>query len=250
MDGKDGIGSRYFKQFAASLDTIAIRQPENRPGDRMNTPALHTEPDHLVVTARTLADGMEWVADRLGVSMAPRIGGAHARLGTHNALLSLGPGFYLEVIAIDPDAPAPARARWFGLDHLAAHATPRLAHWVARTDDIHAALAATPIKPGVVEEMSRGALHWLITIAADGALQCDGAMPSLIQWQSQPHPAAALPDLGCRLEKLEVVHPQAIQVAQALQALQLHDRRVAWQAGAEARLAAAILTPHGLRMLD
>ena len=28
-------------------------------------------------------------------------GGKHAFMGTHNCLLGLGPGFYLEVIAID-----------------------------------------------------------------------------------------------------------------------------------------------------
>lgn len=216
----------------------------------MSDAAAHTEPDHLVVTAPTLEQGMNWVAARLGVSMTPRIGGEHVRLGTHNALMSLGTGFYLEVIAINPAAPAPARPRWFGMDALAADAGPRLAHWVARTDDIHAALQASAIPPGTVEEMSRGALHWLITIAADGALQCEGVMPSLIQWQSEPHPARALPDLGCRLERLELAHPRAAQVQASLEAIGLRDPRVALRTEPAARLAAAIVTPHGLRMLD
>lgn len=216
----------------------------------MNQPALRTEPDHLVVTAATLQAGMDWVEQKLGVSMAPRIGGEHVRLGTHNALLSLGPGFYLEVIAIDPDAPAPQRARWFGLDRLAADAPPRLAHWVARTGDIHAAAQAATIKPGLVEEMSRGSLRWLITIAADGALQCGGAMPSLIQWQAEPHPAAALPDLGCRLERLELEHPRARQVEQALDAIALRDGRIALRTAPAPRLAATIMTPRGARTLD
>jgi hypothetical protein len=216
----------------------------------MHQAPLHTEPDHLVVTAASLQAGMDWVEEKLGVSMAPRIGGEHVRLGTHNALMSLGPGFYLEVIAIDPAAPAPGRARWFGLDRLAPGAPPRLAHWVARSGDIHAAAQAATIKPGVIEEMSRGALHWLITIAADGALQCEGELPSLIQWQTEPHPASALPELGCRLEQLELDHPRAPEMAETLQAIGLRDRRIALRTAPAPRLAAAIVTPHGLRRLD
>lgn len=216
----------------------------------MTTRTLRITPDHLAVTAATLEQGMAWVEQKLGVSMAPRIGGQHVRLGTHNALMSLGPGFYLEVIAIDPSAPAPSRPRWFGLDTLAADAPPRLAHWVARTDDIHAALQALPLKPGIAEEMSRGALHWLISIAADGSLQCNGLLPSLIQWQSLPHPAAALPDLGCRLVKLEGAHPQAGAISAALQAIGLEDERISLRQGETAALSAAIMTPQGIRTLD
>lgn len=216
----------------------------------MTTNALRTEPDHLVVTAASLAQGMAWVEQKLGLSMAPRIGGEHVRLGTHNALMSLGPEFYLEVIAIDPLAAPPSRPRWFGLDALAGDAPPRLAHWVARTDDIHAALQALPLKPGIAEEMSRGALHWLITIAANGRLQCDGLLPSLIQWQSQPHPAAALPDLGCRLVKLEGTHPQAGAISAALRTIGLEDERIFLRLEETTTLSAAIMTPHGIRTLD
>ncbi|MBP0598795.1 VOC family protein [Herbaspirillum sp. LeCh32-8] len=210
---------------------------------------LHTEPDHLVVTAATLEAGMNWVAEMIGVSMAPRIGGEHLRLGTHNALMSLGPGFYLEVIAVNPAAPRPSRARWFGMDALAPDAPPRVAHWVARTGDIHAAAQAATINPGIVEEMSRGSLQWLITIAADGALPCDGAMPSLIQWQSEPHPAAALPDLGCRLVQLNVVHPQAPAIRASLHAIGLQEERLILRDAAAPKITASIMTPQGLKTL-
>jgi hypothetical protein len=63
--------------------------------------------DHLVVAARTLDEGAAWCADTLGV--APEAGGRHALMGTHNRVLSIaGPGWprgYLEIIAIDPEAP-------------------------------------------------------------------------------------------------------------------------------------------------
>ena len=37
-------------------------------------------------------------------------------MSTHNHLMRLGNSAFLEVISIDPDAPAPARTRWFDLD--------------------------------------------------------------------------------------------------------------------------------------
>jgi hypothetical protein len=65
--------------------------------------------DHLIVAAVTLADGIEYIAEITGV--APRPGGKHAAMGTHNALLRLGEQVYLEIIAIDPAAAKPARPR-------------------------------------------------------------------------------------------------------------------------------------------
>ena len=44
--------------------------------------------DHIVITAPSLADGMEYVHRALGV--VPEPGGGHPRMGTHNALLKLG----------------------------------------------------------------------------------------------------------------------------------------------------------------
>ena len=90
--------------------------------------------DHLVVAAADLDSGTRHVADLLGI--APAGGGAHPRMGTHNRVLGMAGGVYLEVIAIDPDAPAPQRPRWFGLDQPALRARladgPFLAHWAAR----------------------------------------------------------------------------------------------------------------------
>ena len=65
--------------------------------------------DHLVVVARTLDEGAAWVESRLGAALAE--GGKHELMATHNRLLSLGPAAYLEVMAIDPEAPPPARPR-------------------------------------------------------------------------------------------------------------------------------------------
>jgi hypothetical protein len=173
------------------------------------TPAPNTEVDHLVVAADTVADGVAWCEATLGVT--PGAGGRHAFMGTHNRLLNLSgggyPRCYLEIIAIDPDAPAPARPRWFGLD-TRAPGPPTLWHVVARTAALvptREALRGLGLDPGEPLAASRpspqGLLRWQITVPADGALRCSGALPTLIQWDGT-HPADHLPPCGVSLRAL------------------------------------------------
>ena len=103
--------------------------------------------DHLVYGAPDLGAAVNDLERRFGVGAAA--GGKHLGIGTHNALLALGPRTYLEVIAPDPDQPVPANARPFGLDELTA---PRLVGWALGCDDIDATIAgsraaATPATP-------------------------------------------------------------------------------------------------------
>src|SRR6185503_18775496 len=132
----------------------------------------HAAIDHLVVVARSLEAGARYVCAILGID--PEAGGRHERMGTHNRLLKLDEALYLEVIAIDPDSAAPARERWFGLDRLAFGSEPRLVTWVARTGDIEASAARCGEDLGEIENMSRGAFDWRITIPRDGSLPFDG----------------------------------------------------------------------------
>ena len=147
------------------------------------------EIDHLVVAARTLDEGSAWVEERLGAT--PVAGGKHALMGTHNRLLKLGERVYLEVIAIDPQAPQPARARWFELDtpemQERLEQGPALIHWVERSDDIDADLRRCPDALEVLS-LSRGAYRWRIGVRADGRLPCGGKCATLIQWEGNLHP--------------------------------------------------------------
>ncbi len=142
---------------------------------------LTSDIDHLVVTASTLASGIQYVEQALGCKMQP--GGQHPRMGTHNALLKIGDRCYLEVISIDPSATSPSRPRWFELDTLLPETRPRLATWVLRTNDIYKVSHAAEIDLGIVEEMSRGTMEWQITIPPDGRLPFHGIAPAVIQWK-------------------------------------------------------------------
>jgi hypothetical protein len=172
--------------------------------------------DHLVLACADLAQGASFTRERLGVEVQP--GGRHLLMGTHNALLKLGPRVYLELIAIDPDGAA-QRPRWFALDTPAvrerAAAGPFLLTWVARTDDIAGAVALRPAL-GKVLALTRGEFGWRIAIPDDGSLCLDGVLPTLIQWDGDAHPAAALPEAGCELVRLDLSHPRADELAAAL----------------------------------
>lgn len=220
------------------------------------------QPDHLVLAATTLADGIDYVSSLTGA--VPQPGGKHATMGTHNALLRLGERFYLEVIAIDPQAQKPQRARWFGLDGIALQAEltlqPRLIHWVARTTDIDAALNASGVALGSVHALTRGDYRWRMTIRDDGALPGKGLIPTLIQWQldQQPlgqhpldqhaldaHPADRLPVSPVSLVELAGSHPEPTVIRRALTQLGLKDRmHVTFDR--EARLVAMLRTPRGM----
>lgn len=162
--------------------------------------------DHLVVGARTIEEGVAWCEATLGVTPGP--GGRHTLMGTHNRLLAVGsaafPEAYFEIIAIDPEAPAPGRARWFGLDTADFSAGPRLVHVVARTtalDVLRQGLLDAGLQPGEPIAASRGDLSWTILVRPDGTLPCGGALPTLIQWHGR-HPAAAMPACGLALKSL------------------------------------------------
>jgi len=222
------------------------------------------EPDHLILAARDLDLGTVWLEDRLGVALSA--GGRHSQMGTHNRLLQLGEGLYLELIAIDPQAPPPGRPRWFGLDLQEALPAerPRLIHWVARSDDVLRDAAASTEALGEILPMERGDYRWRITVPSDGHLPGKGLVPSLIQWDVPSHPtlcspgtplrgpASRLPDVGCRLMKLEGFHPQPARVRAALAVLGLASRLDVHSCAADEapQLVAYIRTPGGLIELD
>jgi len=208
---------------------------------------MHLKIDHLVVAARTLEEGAAWVAERLRA--IPAAGGKHPLMGTHNRLLGLGPGAYLELIAIDPAAPPPGRPRWFALDTAAMQERlergPALIHWVARTDDVQTAVAAAPVAMGEIIAAARGDYRWRITVPGDGSLPGDGVFPTLIQWEGALHPAAALPDSGCRIDGLELRHPLAPGFLDALKAMGLDAGEPLAAIQADPGLRARLSTPGG-----
>jgi len=201
--------------------------------------------DHLAIAAETLDAGRAAVEEALGIGLAP--GGRHAAMGTHNRLLRLSPGLYLEVIAVDPDAPPPGRPRWFDLDNF--RGRPRLTNWVARCDDLAALLARAPEGSGQIMALARGDLRWQMAVPADGKLPFGGAFPALISWAGASHPEALLPDSGCRLVALDIGHPEVDALRHALSGL-IDEPMIALHRAPAPVLSAVIDTPSGRRVLE
>ena len=199
--------------------------------------------DHLAIAAKTLEAGRDVVEQALGVRLQP--GGQHPHFGTHNLLLGLEGGLYLEVIAIDPEAPKPDYPRWFDLDRF--QGAPRLNNWICRTDDMAGALAALP-QAGRPIALSRGDLRWQMAVPEDGILPYDGMYPALIEWQCATHPAGLLRATGCKLLRLTVSHPQAGSLKAQIGDM-LSDNRVHIEQG-PAGLRAEFITPAGVRILQ
>lgn len=191
--------------------------------------------DHLAIAAETLEDGVAWAESTLGVTFLA--GGKHARFATHNRLLGLADGLYLEVIAPDPSAVSEG-PRWFGLDTFSG--PPRLANWICEADDFDAFMVHCMRKVA----MSRGDLAWDMGAPVDGSLPMGGGFPTVLKWHTDRPPGQSLPSSGCALRTLTIAHPQADEISKELYG-RLTDPRVRFQKATTVRLTAQFDTPLG-----
>jgi len=173
--------------------------------------------DHLIYKAPDLADAVAEVEERLGVRA--QAGGQHTGLGTHNALLALGPQTYLEILAPDPRQPQPPAPRPFGPDGVSRSG---LAGWAIACHDIDTAVARARSRgydPGEVASMQRttptgAVLRWRLTLGA----VTGGLAPFLISWGDTDHPARSAPR-GLILQSFHLEHPDPASLAPLLTAL-------------------------------
>ena len=206
--------------------------------------------DHFAVGAATLEQGVAALETALGVSV-PR-GGKHAAMSTHNCVMQAGGESFLEILAVDPEAPPPERARWFTLDDPATQLRlaerPRALCWVVGTDDLDATVAKSPLALGEVVPFSRGERSWRLTVPEDGSLPEDGLVPAFIEWSPGAHPSTGMQDLGVRLKTVRLTHPQPERFFKILQALQVDH--LAEVAEGPRALSFVLETPAGEVVLD
>jgi len=200
--------------------------------------------DHLVYAVPDLAAAVAEVQERFGVRA--QAGGQHSGLGTHNALLALGPQTYLEIIAPDPGQPDPPLPRPFGLDSATRGS---LAGWALAREDIEAAVARARshgYDPGEVAGGQRTGptgtvLRWRMTLNA----MAGGPIPFLITWGDTEHPARSAPP-GLTLEAFHLEHPDPPSLTPQLTAL---GADVEIRPAAAAALIARLSGPNGTMVL-
>jgi hypothetical protein len=194
--------------------------------------------DHVLVGIADLEAGIRLLAGSTGV--APARGGQHPGRGTQNALLSLGPHTYLELIA--PVTGTPTK-----MEFLAGLRQPTPVGWAVGTGDLDATVrrlhaagwrVAAP-RAGSRVRPDGQVLHWRTAELQD--MPAD-LTPFLIEWSAgTPHPATTSPP-GCTLESLEIRHPQADRLAALVKELGV---AAVVQPGAAPRLNLTLRCPAG-----
>jgi len=182
--------------------------------------------DHLMWGAASLEQGIEVAEQLFGVCAAP--GGAHAGLGTCNALLSLGEAIYLEIIAPDPEQqvesvfvtrlmslPQPGLVT-FAVGGNALDTAQQRAHQAGlETVGPQATQRRTPTGDLLAWELLYFTGH-----------DYGGLMPFAIDWLNTPSPALSAPAAG-RFESIQVRSPHAAELAELFSQLQLEVEVVA-----------------------
>ncbi|MEO1562543.1 MAG: VOC family protein [Pseudomonadota bacterium] len=177
--------------------------------------------DHIAFTCHSRDSGIDAFTAATGITLPQS--GEHPDMGTHNALSSLGPDTFLELITIDPEGQKPARPRWFGLDDLPKD-YPLTPHAVIlRSDDLSGDLAKAAelgFDLGTPLPLSRGNLTWKFAVRDDGTIAHHGTAPLLMQWDHiDPHPASNMTDHGIRLTAIAVTTPEPQKLEQLCAAL-------------------------------
>ncbi|MBL1419923.1 MAG: VOC family protein [Alphaproteobacteria bacterium] len=168
--------------------------------------------DHIAIAADSLEQGVEFINQKFGVKIP--FGGAHDQMGTHNHLMQIGDGIFLELIAINPTAQPPKapQQRWFDLDspnlQNQLKQSPKLVTWVARTANLKAEIQSLNQDIGKIHHVTRGNLTWQITIPKNGKLTENGLFPTLIGWQNNQTPAPNMANLGIKLTSFTLTHPE------------------------------------------
>ncbi|MCY0997438.1 VOC family protein [Myxococcus sp. MISCRS1] len=207
--------------------------------------------DHLSVIAPSLVEGISHLRECLDLDIP--FGRKHIHMGTHNHLLRLGEAAYLEVIAIDEEAPPPAHPRWFGLDDRAAVRRAwddgrRLRGWVASTDHFARDLARHPGVFGEPREFHAGASSYFFAVPVDGSLPMGGVVPSLIDRKGARPTLAPQTERGCELLAFTLEHPDPAGITRLYEALDIPGAP-AVKHGEALRYTATIRTPSGIRIL-
>lgn len=173
--------------------------------------------DHLVVGIRSLSEGVAQFARLTGVTAAA--GGVHPRRGTENALVSLGTGEYVEIIAPQPKADLSENdARLRTLDRMT------IVAWAVAVDNADAAievLHAAGFKTTAPQQGSRVApsgerLEWEVFKLSDATI---AGAPFFIEWSSTTtHPSLTAPS-GCVRERFRIQAPAPERLSAVLKAL-------------------------------
>lgn len=206
--------------------------------------------DHLLIGAPTMDGGIAWLEARTGVHAA--IGGSHPGLGTWNALASLGPRQYIEIIAPDPAQPGVSTFYVPGLRDFQA---PLVTTWAATGLGLAKGFppslpdhwSCAPARQGTRIQPDGTRLAWTLVFPKHRRHRTfDGALPFLIEWESRDHHPGKSAPPGLTLRSLRFRHPEPESLKQALAGLGIDG---AVEDGVAASIRVELDTPRGTVVL-
>lgn len=209
--------SMSLKAVTACLWLLLAAGCASAPAPAPKEPAMSDVTiDHVIVGIADLEEGVRRFAELSGVTAEH--GGQHPGRGTQNALLSLGPPTYLEIIA--PVAGPPP-----GMEGLSDLEELKPVGWAIGTRDLDATKArleaagfkVSPPRPGSRVRPDGRRLEWRTA----GVDIPGGLTPFLIEWGAQTaHPSTTSPT-GCTLDSMEIHTPQAESLGKLVAELRL-----------------------------
>lgn len=187
---------------AAAIGCIFILMTASHTSPQSAPSRTGIDIDHVILAIDNLQAGVDEFARMTGVT--PVRGGEHPGRGTQNALVSLGAGRYLEIMAPLPSAEKPAAISYKRL-------TP--AGWALHAPDLPGVVSRLKAAgfdvvgptPGSRRQPSGAVLEWQTAGATGPGLDL---APFFIRWaDAAPHPSTTSP-VGCQLDSFELVEPQ------------------------------------------
>ena len=198
--------------------------------------------DHLVICVTDLYEAIDEFSEKCGVPVV--YGGQHLSIGTHNALLNIGNGAYLELLAKDPTNPVDAPG-WMGIDLIS---KPTFTRWAIKSDNLERdAAILKEVNPamGYIFEGSRqktdgSMLKWGMALPlAEPLIE---VLPFILDWKDSVHPTMDLAT-GCELIGLTISHPEPELVQSVFNQLGIS---IIVEKNPFAQLKAKIKTPRGI----
>jgi len=175
--------------------------------------------DHIMLGIDDLDRGVKQFEEATGVK--PVYGGKHPR-GTHNALVSLGEGTYLEIIAVQKGVTPPDD--YTGLAQL--HTLTPIGWAVSSKDNAQlrsrleaAGMTVTEAAPGSRTTPAGKTLSWQTFGLKDNFEEA----PFFIVWSAQTaHPSTTSPP-GCKLQQWRIAGPHQKDLEQLRRTLDLRS---------------------------
>jgi hypothetical protein len=176
--------------------------------------------DHVIVGVADMERGIAEIERLTGVR--PVVGGTHPGRGTRNALMSLGDGTYLELLAPNPAEPMRNEEQ----RELRSLSRPAAIGWAVSANDATAlraaldgaGLATSEPEPGSRAKPDGATLNW---VTFEFTQIDDPLAPFFIAWSNpQLHPSRTSP-AGCRLISTAIASPLAGHLRRAIAALRL-----------------------------